>query len=81
MRWRLIVFTAELVLLLVLPTRQRRQLQLQAIEQTLLVDQHIVECLNGVVLKSQTAFQLIDTLVYVHQSTLSKIEIASQHQP
>ena len=33
MRWRLIVFTAELVLLFVLPARQRRQLQLQAIEQ------------------------------------------------
>ena len=33
MRWRLIVFTTELVLLLVLPTSQRRQLQLQAIEQ------------------------------------------------
>ena len=32
MRWRLIVFTTELVLLLVLPARQRRQLQLQAVE-------------------------------------------------
>src|SRR5690606_10887787 len=70
MRWRRLVFLpAYPALQIFLPPRQHSHLRLQTINGTLLVDQHVVQGLNCIVLKSQSCLQIGHATVQFHHSS------------
>src|SRR3990167_9269103 len=69
-----IIFQAKLALLLFLAFNQGGDLLLQAINLSLLTHHHIVQALNSVILKGQTAFQLIDPRLDTHSSPGKKLK-------
>ena len=66
---------SELCADLFLALDQRRHLQLQPFEQSLLRNQRIIQRLQGVILESQATLQLIDTRIHIHSDTLRKTEM------
>ncbi|SDU83869.1 hypothetical protein SAMN04490183_0334 [Pseudomonas corrugata] len=64
-----------------LPLEQCRHLQLQTLDDSLLLHQHIIQRLDGVILKCQASFQIGNTRLKIHGSTLHKLEIIGQGHP
>jgi len=66
--WRRSFFPliTQATLHLFLPTREHFELQLQAIDDSLLLDQHIAQGLQGIVLERQTGFQICNTGLCIH---------------
>lgn len=60
---------------------QCRDLKLQSLNAALLLDHHIVESLQSVILESLAAFQVIHARVQLHLGLPGKTEAVGQHHP